>query len=139
MGATIRRRKDLLEALGDKFTVGDGCWEWTGALTASGYAEIRRTPKTLRVHRVMYELFVGPIPEGLVLDHLCRNLRCVRPAHLEPVTQRENLARGISRSAQTHCANGHEFTSDNTYVRPSRPKWRVCRTCRATNRKKRVR
>jgi hypothetical protein len=111
------------------------CWNWTGALD-NGYGRFQGGPrgsKVHRAHRLAYELLVGPIPEGLVLDHLCRNRRCVNPDHLEPVTNRINVLRGegwaASRARQTHCIHGHEFTPANTYVDPKRGT-RGCRECR---------
>lgn len=73
----------------------DGCWEWTGSLSGGGYGQFRVHGKQAQVHRFAYGLLVGPVPEGLELDHLCRNRRCVNPAHLEPVTRSINVARGI--------------------------------------------
>lgn len=94
------KRHSLLERLGNKFLVGDDCWEWIGAKEWDGYgivgvrlADDRMV--TQRAHRVLYELFVGPIPAGKHLDHLCRNRSCVRPSHLEPVTVAENNRRKI--------------------------------------------
>lgn len=85
-------------------------------------------------HRIAYELVNGPIPEGLEIDHLCRNRLCVRPDHLEAVTTQENLRRGNGASARNarkdRCSQGHEFDETNTYWRPD-GKGRDCRTCRA--------
>lgn len=109
----------------------DGCWIWTGARTGSGgYGHLSRSGRNVRAHRHVYNLLVGPIPEGLVLDHLCRVHNCVNPTHLEVVTVGENTRRGtgpVARNAvKTHCASGHAFDELNTY-RYSRG--RRCRTC----------
>lgn len=105
------------------------CWEWGGALSKRGYGNFMvRAGKTDGAHRVAYELLVGPIPEGLHLDHLCRNRACVRPEHLEPVTCGENLRRG-SRATATHCPQGHPYSGSNLYVRPDRP-GRDCKECK---------
>lgn len=87
-------------------------------------------------HRVGYELYVGKIPDGLMLDHLCRNRCCVNPKHLEPVTNLENVRRGIAaqrnreiRLAMTHCKRGHPLSGDNLYINPGSGQ-RVCRSCR---------
>lgn len=118
--------------IANKLTVDDAdCWLWTGALNGHGYGVIK-TNKERRVHRFVYETLVGPVPEGLELDHLCRVRRCCNPTHLEPVTHAENVLRGVSPMAQqarqTHCIRGHEFTPENTYLRPDRF-GRQCRTC----------
>lgn len=98
------------------------CWEWTGCVTSNGYGQFR-DGKVVLAHRWAYEHLVGPVPEGLELDHLCRVRHCVNPDHLEPVTRAENIRRGISRIATarywttvTHCSKGHEFTHANTYI-----------------------
>ncbi len=117
----------------DKLQIGDGCWEWLGAPDSQGYGRIRETGKygrTLSAHRVSYEMFVGPIPRGLVLDHLCRNHICVRPDHLEPVTNAVNVMRGDSPQAKsarmTHCKRGHLLEWD---IFPSLRGRRRCRIC----------
>lgn len=117
-----------------------GCWEWTGGLSR-GYGQWHHAyisgKSTSRIaHRVMYELRKGPIPKGLALDHLCRNRKCVNPDHLEPVTHRENILRGVSPAAtrhkQTECHRGHPLNTENTYVF-KRDGSRHCRACCAIN------
>lgn len=108
------------------------CWEWTGWRDSDGYGKFGgRRLLTNRAHRLAYELVVGPIPDDLPLDHLCRNPGCVNPAHLEPVTHRENILRGVGRTAQnarkTHCAKGHPYDEVNTIWRKSGG--RRCRQC----------
>jgi hypothetical protein len=111
------------------------CWEWTDALTASGHAQVSMHGTTCPAYRVSYQMFVGPIPDELTLDHLCRNRACVNPTHVEPVTIRENTLRGIGPSsvnaAKTHCLRGHEFTPENIYwgMRRGKRPFRVCRIC----------
>lgn len=112
---SIRFRAHVLE--------GDDCWLWTGLVQSNGYGVFNVAGRPQRAHRVSYEMHVGPIPPGLQIDHLCRVRKCVNPAHLEPVTARENSRRAM----RTHCVNGHEFTSENTYMNGGK---RYCRTCR---------
>lgn len=111
---------------------GDGCWLWHGT-RCDGYGHFRGHGKSRGAHRIAYELLIGPVPEGLELDHLCRNRGCVNPAHLEPVTHEENWRRGQSFSAvnaqKTHCPHGHEYTPENTYRSASHPRSRRCRQC----------
>lgn len=119
------------------------CRVWIGKLTEGGYGYIRVGARSLRAHRVSYETFVGPIPEALELDHLCRNPACIKPGHLEAVTHAENIARSWSYktagldtpSSATHCINGHERTPENTRERP-RPNdpTKIRRTCRVCDR-----
>jgi hypothetical protein len=110
----------------------DGCWLWTGGRGSAGYGSLTRNHRRDRIgaHRFAYELLVGPIPKGKQLDHLCRVRHCVNPAHLEPVTIKENVLRGEGITArlsrQTHCKHGHEFTPENTGRQGA---GRYCRTC----------
>lgn len=109
----------------------DGCLVWVGARTSHGYGHMNVKGSFVKAHRLSLELLVGPIPTGLVVDHLCRNKACVNPNHLEPVTQKVNVHRGEGVAAikarKTHCLNGHEFTVENTYV--DRLGGRRCKTC----------
>ncbi|MFE5301833.1 HNH endonuclease signature motif containing protein [Streptomyces sp. NPDC056632] len=128
-----------------RVTKTDTCWLWSGTLTKDGCGSFR-FGLTNAAHRASYLLFVGPIPEGLQVDHVCHNWdetcaggdtcrhrRCVNPAHLEAVTKRDNVLRGKTiaaiAAAKTHCPEGHPYDEANTIFRNSDGA-RVCRACR---------
>jgi len=99
----------------------DSCWLWTGYCNPKGYGRFTENYNPIFAHRWSYEKFIGPIPEGLVIDHLCEVKNCVNPEHLEPVTNKINLNRGkvgqknaARHRSKTHCRNGHEYTEENT-------------------------
>jgi len=96
----------------------DECWPWTGAVAKNGYGRIKWDRLSQRVHRVIYELVIGPIPQDLVIDHECRNRICQNPKHLRAVTHRTNTMEnsvGIAATnfAKDACVNGHPFSNDN--------------------------
>lgn len=110
------------------------CWLYSGYKDRNGYVSLRRMVEGKRplAHRYFYEKLVGEIPEGFVIDHLCRVRNCVNPDHLEAVTSRENTLRGIGVTAKnavkTECNRGHSLNGENLYLYKSR---RHCRKCRA--------
>ncbi len=109
----------------------DDCWLWTAGTSGNGYPQFQLGERPYPAHRIAYTERVGPIPDGLVVDHLCCNPMCVNPAHLEPVTIGENVRRGAARrERKTHCVRGHEYTHENTYVFRGR---RYCRACHLVN------
>lgn len=110
------------------------CWLWTAMKDQNGYGRTRYKGRpSVPAHRVAYELEVGPIPEGLELDHLCRNTSCVNPSHLEPVTHAENIRRGYA--AQSHCRSGeHRMVEGNIVVDENGH--RLCRQCAKSRFKK---
>ena len=104
------------------------CWLWTAYCRDGRYPWMHYEGRPLAAYRVAYILFIGPIPEGLHLDHLCRVPSCVNPAHLEPVTQQENNRREFA--AITHCPQGHEYTPENSgYTCSGKYRFRYCRIC----------
>lgn len=111
----------------------DTCWLWTGCLQSGGYGQVRRDGYLWYVHSYVYNLLIGPVPDGLELDHTCRVRNCVNPDHLEPVTHQVNIQRGIGvgqhNANKTHCSQGHPYSGENLYTNPNTGK-RYCRTCR---------
>lgn len=111
----------------------DECWLWGGTIDRNGYAIILGGPPKGMYryygHRLMYEIYRGKIPKGLVLDHLCRVPRCVNPEHLEAVTQMENVRRGKEgRISSMHCPNGHLLVGTSVYF--DKDGFRRCRPCK---------
>ena len=108
------------------------CWMWTACLLRDGYGLFSVNGALVRAHRFAYELLVGPIPQGFTLDHLCRSRACVRPEHLEPVTNKDNVLRGNGLTAlnarKTQCPQGHPYDLFNTHC--NLKGGRVCRECR---------
>lgn len=112
---------------------GDECWIWIAGKTNAGYGQYhigmagKNRSKMGLAHRISFEAIRGQVPEGLDLDHLCRNRDCVNPDHLEPVTRGENVRRGIKGVLTTHCPQGHEYSHQNTHI--NKHGHRLCRTC----------
>jgi hypothetical protein len=111
------------------------CWLWMTGIKGDGYGAFTANGKSLLAHRFSYTILIGPIPDGLELDHLCRRTGCVNPSHLEPVTSLENTQRG-ERATRTHCRRGHPYSGSNLYLLPH-VKGRDCRTCRKLANQKR--
>lgn len=114
-----------------RVNVETGCWEWQSTIS-NGYGQYWLRGVNVYAHRFAYGQLVGEIAPGFCIDHLCRNRRCVNPEHMEPVTMRLNIHRGIAPTAvnarKTHCIRGHEFTAENTRWQNGGRK-RVCRAC----------
>lgn len=141
--------KTVWERFCDKFDISEesGCWIWNGAISRSTgikrgprsrsrkdlwYGYFRYEGRNQVAHRVSYQIIKGPIPKGMVLDHTCANGLCVNPAHLEPLTNGENVQRGYDAKAPlSHCINGHKFTELTTAWKTKHGgrQYRECRTC----------
>lgn len=110
-----------------------GCWLWMGERNSHGYGRVSWRAQRMLVHRLVYEQVVGPVPDGLVIDHLCRVTDCCNPAHLEPVTQQENMRRGDHSTnhrnrLKRECMHGHPLSGDNLYVTSTGN--RQCKECK---------
>ncbi len=115
-----------------------GCWIWTAHVDDDGYGRLQVQRRSVRAYRIAYEMFVGPVPVGLQIDHLCREPGCVNPLHLEAVTREENLKRGRragGHGRETHCPQGHPYDDANTRRRPDG--CRRCRTCERQRQRRR--
>ena len=133
----LRSMNDMFDAHIEPIPMTE-CWIWLGSMMTRGYGFIRTrgryNRKNIMAHRFSYERFIGPIPHGLHLDHLCRVPLCVNPHHLEPVTCKENLYRGDlpeiweALAIRTHCIRGHEYAGANLII--SANGGRICRECK---------
>lgn len=130
----------VMERLKAKVRKEGDCLVWTGCKNWGGYGLIKHNGKMRLVHRVAFEAARGEIPNGLQLDHLCRNRACCNSEHLEPVTNAENSKRGLTgnhmvwKRFRSHCRHGHEFTPENTYIHPRGH--RECRQCKTDGMRK---
>lgn len=115
----------------------NGCWRYPNKLRPDGYVQHIRSGKVCLAHRTIYTILKGTIPDGLDLDHLCRNRYCCNPSHLEPVTRIENVRRGNAgkiKRETTHCPSGHPYDDKNTCL--DKYGYRMCKTCRYNSHKK---
>ncbi len=133
---------DFLTKFWSRVKKSNNCWEWTATLDGRGYGKCYWKHKQLSSHIISYQLMVGDVPEGLELDHLCRNKKCVNPDHLEAVTHRENMLRGFAPSAiharKTHCPQGHLYNGINLITYGTNRKCRICKNATQRKYKKRV-
>lgn len=145
MGAPRKTLEDHLARLDRTDPL--ACWPWPGGQNGDGYGQLTENYTNYRAHKYFYERIVGPVPEGLVLDHTCHDpiscaggkkcphRACCNPKHMVPVTNQVNLLRGntsaAENAAKTHCVNGHEFTEENTFKRRGARECRECMRVRA--------
>lgn len=120
-----------------------GCWVWQWCTDKDGYGLLWANGRRYRAHRWYWEQANGPIPDGLVIDHLCRNPSCVNPAHMEVVTHEENTRRGdnpfVQNARKTHCMNGHPFDEQNTYIHGGTRHCKTCGVVHTRERRERIR
>lgn len=131
-GTMPAHNEERIERIWRSIEYTDTCWLWKLSRNPLGYGKIKFENRSQPAHRVVYELAVGPIPDGLELDHLCRVRHCVNPAHLEPVTPLENMRRSLNPNMRAHladtCVQGHPVSDENTYRNPRNGK-KQCRIC----------
>jgi hypothetical protein len=135
VGVYARKRRDPLARFVEKVkVVSSGCWEWQAYRDPNGYGQFFDGETNVLTHRWSYEHHVGPIPDDLVIDHLCRNPPCVNPAHLECVPMKTNTERGFlyqvfaaKAAVKTHCKRGHPLSGDNLRIDTRGD--RCCKTC----------
>lgn len=153
-GKTMRKEEGVQSGFLDKIDKTDGCWVWCGTRDAHGYGRVvvptllSRCQMSMMAHRISYEYFVGEIPDGLVIDHLCNNTSCVNPDHLEPKTIYENARRGFRNGISGTnryepgdvCRKGlHIFTSESDLVKMPSERGRRCKKCLKERVKRRYR
>jgi hypothetical protein len=131
------RVNDLSSLKSRTLVTADGCWEWQGKVIYSGYGEAHYQNRQMQAHRAMWLASGRPIPNGLQLDHLCRNRRCCNPDHLEPVTCAENIRRGWAARGRNpladRCGRGHRYDDGNTYYHRGQRYCRACNRLHAAN------
>jgi hypothetical protein len=125
-------RSDLPRRLLNYVVDANGCHVWQGACNKAGYGQIKINGKQVGVHIVSYEFYVGPVPDGLTIDHTCENHPCMNPVHLEPVTLQVNILRTSTtmaaiNAAKTHCPRNHPYSGDN--LMHNKKGGRLCRIC----------